>query len=586
MPDIENIMSSVQKFRAAVPRIRDIFRKCGISGMDSMRHASLYLLSRFLTIEKASDLEIDTKFAWENMMIAADTSKELALNRFGIDRDCLISQFDRLFDTQKFTFEMSKDKSAHYEIMEILNRINMDEVDLHMDILGYVYEDHLKSGSSNSRDLGQFFTDRAVCKYMVDLCNPVCKRAGVPESMCDPSMGTGGFLTSYMKHFDGIDWNVQQKQIHGWDHDNKVAGFARLNVFMESGGSRFENLVCEDSLKNGLNSSYDVILANMPFGLKGLKYADCHASIKSLKLDGTKSEPLFLQLMMVSLNDGGRCAVVVPDSMLTDTSKCHNNTRKFLIEQFNLKQVIKMNGRMFTDTGIHTSILFFERTGTTEAVEFWEIDKDETGTIIETWSMTVQRESFEGAYSLNKQKYMETDYDEYNPDFPLVELKDVCIAENGKTLASVDKTEGQYNVMGGGTNYNRKYTKYNREAQSMTISKSGTAGYVKWHTEQFWAGDCFTLRTNDCNKMLDKYLYYYLKLNPTLVTERNTCSTIPHCKWEDIETIKLPLPPVEMQQTIVEQMEEMERKCLEAVAVVESTARISKQMMDDILKTN
>jgi hypothetical protein len=43
----EKTMASVDEFKKAVVRIRDIFRKNGITGMDSMRHASLYLLSRF-----------------------------------------------------------------------------------------------------------------------------------------------------------------------------------------------------------------------------------------------------------------------------------------------------------------------------------------------------------------------------------------------------------------------------------------------------------------------------------------------------------------------------------------------------------
>jgi hypothetical protein len=241
---------------------------------------------------------------------------------------------------------------------------------------------------------------------------------------------------------------------------------------------------------------------------------------------------------------------------------------------------------MFMDTGIHTSILFFSKNGVTENVEFWELDKDAAGVIAETHALTVPCTAFSGAYSLNKQKYTETTYEDYNPEFNLVELSDICIPENGKTLPSVDKLDGEYNVMGGGTNYNRKYTKYNREAYILSISKSGTAGHIKWHTERFWAGDCFTLRCRDSTKLLDKYLYYYLKLNPTLITDRNTVSTIPHCKWEDIETVKIPLPPLEIQQDIVDEMDEIEAKRVEAMRIVATSDETAKAMMDTILKTN
>jgi type I restriction enzyme M protein len=270
---------------------------------------------------------------------------------------------------------------------------------------------------------------------MVKLCNPTCKRKGVPESVCDPSMGTGGFLTAYMKHFNNsVNWKNQQKQIHGWDHDNKVTGFARLNLFMESKGIPFDNLYCEDSLKNGIRTSYDIILANMPFGLKGLKFADCHESVKKLKIDGTKSEPLFLQLMMSSMNDGGRCAVVVPDGVLVNNSKQHNGTRKYLIENFNLKRVIKITGKIFTNTGIRPSILFFEKNGHTETVEFWEIEKNADDTIKETLIISVPRSKFDDACSLDMRRYQEISVVANTGGYPMVKLEELCTHNNGKTL--------------------------------------------------------------------------------------------------------------------------------------------------------
>jgi type I restriction enzyme S subunit len=139
----------------------------------------------------------------------------------------------------------------------------------------------------------------------------------------------------------------------------------------------------------------------------------------------------------------------------------------------------------------------------------------------------------------------------------LATLEEVCKAENGKVLT--DKTEGEYNVMSGGTRYNRTFVKYNREPYTFTISKSGTAGYVKWHTERFWAGDCFTL-TGDPERVVDKYLYYYLKLNNHLITEKNTCSTIPHCKWEDIKGIMIPIPSIDAQNVIIDKLEVLDHQ--------------------------
>jgi type I restriction-modification system DNA methylase subunit len=431
----------------------------------------MYLLSRFLTLENASKLKIPEKFAWENLMNTADKSKELALNQFGIDSDCLIAYFDKLFDTQKFTFEMGKNRAEHCKIMEILNDIKIHDVDITMDILGYVYEEHLEHGSCNPRDLGQFFTSRQICKYMVKLCAPKYKRSGVPESVCDPTMGTAGFLTAYVKYYDLVDWDVHQDQVHGWDHDNKVAGYARLNMFLESGGTRFENLHCADSLKGGIGS-YDIILANMPFGLKGLKYADCNPAVKELGIDGTKAEPLFLQMMMVSLNPGGRCAVIVPDGMLVNVSKCHNMTRKYLVKNFNLKCVIKMSGEMFANTKVKTSILLFEKTGDTQEIEFAEID---TGSVV-MHVKTIDVSELDSNYSLGFQKYMQSDV---SFNFPMVALSEILKPVKGKRYSVSEGSEtGKYPLLRSSKDGKVKWMdEYTYEGPYLTVGNGGLANF-------------------------------------------------------------------------------------------------------------
>lgn len=308
----KSIMASVETFKAAVIRIRDILRGPGVSitGMDSMRHICLYLMSRYMTRAKVVSLGVPEEFAWETLIEMVQTRNggvQKALDCFyHAEEDSLVHHFDRLFGTDKFSFDI-KNPQKHKEILEIMNAVNMSEVDCQMDILGWVYEQHLKTGSSAARDLGQFFTDRFICEYMTVLCKPRFKSPGVPESVCDPTMGTAGFLTAFVKYFKKhhpdkpIDWAIQQKEIHGCDTDPKVAGVSRLNLFMETGGNRTTNLLTHDSLYGDLtHTGYDVILANMPFGLKGIKHAECCERVKDLKIRGTKSEPLFLQLMMAS----------------------------------------------------------------------------------------------------------------------------------------------------------------------------------------------------------------------------------------------------------------------------------------------
>ena len=77
-------------------------------------------------------------------------------------------------------------------------------------------------------------------------------------------------------------------------------------------------------------------MANEPFGIKNIIYKNVCKRIKELKIDGTKAEPLFLQLMAQSLNKNGRCAVIVPDGVLSNKAELHKETRKHLCNNLNL----------------------------------------------------------------------------------------------------------------------------------------------------------------------------------------------------------------------------------------------------------
>lgn len=595
--------TTIQQFEAAILRIRDILRRDGITGMDSMKHCTLYMAARYLTAERLKALKIPERFGWQSLLALSreglnegEKTKNRELSRDRIfnngGADCLVNHFDHLFKTTEFVFRVSA--RGHSEIMEVLAPINLEHIKMEKDLLGWVYEQHLAKGSSAARDLGQFFTDRFITAYMTVLCDPKKRDDGSIESVCDPTMGTGGFLTSAVHHLTethGVtekDWEKNKDRIHGCDIDRFVGSVASINLFMETHGVVFPNVAYRDSLHSDLTAlSYDVILANMPFGVKGLKYADVCQRVKDLKLNGTKSEPLFLQLMMVALASGGRCAVVVPDGMLVNTSKCHNETRKYLLDHFELKRVIKMTGKFFMNTGIKPSILFFENTGKpTTAVEFWSVVKDDKDMVNETMVLSVPREQFNDSCVLDVHRYQEINAPMANPTgFPMVNLEDTCNYLNGKTLVSTDKISGgEYDVMGGGMDYVGKTNKYNREGETVSISKSGaSAGFVAYHNKKYWAGDCMTITPKDINTLSIKFLYYYLKLNNNLTMEKTSGSTIPHCKWEDISNIKIPLPSRSIQDEIVAMLDIIYNNAKSANTMV---ANVKVQMLDVLKSIN
>lgn len=585
--------NETEKFKSAITRIRDILRGPGVSitGMDSMRHICLYILSRYMTIDRVKQLGVPEKFAWENLIETVQTKNgglQLALDYFyHTEDDCLVNYFDKLFGTDKFSFDITNLRK-HKEILEIIDSVKMEEVKCDIDILGSVYEQHLKTGSAAARDLGQFFTDRFICAYMTDLCKPNFKSTGVPESVCDPSMGTGGFLATYIKYFEKnftenpIDWNIQQKEIHGCDTDPKVAGFARLNIFMETGGSRPVNLLTHDSLYGDLpQTGYDIILANMPFGLKGIKHAECCERVKSLKINGTKSEPLFLQLMMVSLNDKGRCAVVVPDGMLVNSSKCHDGTRQYLLENFELKRVIKMKGQFFMNTVIQPSILFFEKSGKpTKSVEFWEVVKDDKGKNEPEEKMIISvpydKIKKSGSYSLDMRRYMESDKPKFNlAGYPMVKLGEIAeLCRNNTPI--IDDKDGDY-IKYFGPKKVGMCSNYHFDGEYIITPNRQSIGLIGYINGKFTTTHTFVIKINQKDVNV-KYVYYYLKLTDKLSGKSK--GVIPFIKNDDVLSLDIIIPPLSVQE---ENVATLDRIYNPGTTDLADTIKLTDRAMDLVL---
>ena len=150
----------------------------------------------------------------------------------------------------------------------------------------------------------------------------------------------------------------------------------------------------------------------------------------------------------------------------------------------------------------------------------------------------------------------------------LIKLSDLVEHKNGKPITGDEKqVGGEYDVMGGGMDYNGKYSSYNRDGETISVSKSGaSAGFVKYHDSKYWAGDCFTITPSN-TKTIIKYLYYYFKGTQKMSNLRTSGSTIPHCKWDDVSMLEVSIPPLELQTLIVERLDKLQEQiiCLEQI---------------------
>lgn len=108
---------------------------------------------------------------------------------------------------------------------------------------------------------------------------------------------------------------------------------------------------------------------------------------------------------------------------------------------------------------------------------------------------------------------------------------------------------GDYPVMSGGTSYFGRYFKFNREANTITVAQYGSAGYIAFITERFWANDvCYSLFPLEA--INNKFLYYVLRNNQNLIYSLTTKAT-PDCLPKNkLESISISISSLQEQEKI------------------------------------
>jgi hypothetical protein len=107
-------------------------------------------------------------------------------------------------------------------------------------------------------------------------------------------------------------------------------------------------------------NKYPIIFFDLHISYKNLIHAQCCNKIKQLKLRGTKSEPLFLQFIMQTLETNGRACIIIPDHFLFNDSNQHAITRQYLLTKFNLISIIQIDENYYYKKNQKYSILHFE----------------------------------------------------------------------------------------------------------------------------------------------------------------------------------------------------------------------------------
>ena len=239
--------------------------------------------------------------------------------------------------------------------------------------MAHFYESMLREMRDAAGDSGEFYTPRPLVRFIVDMVDP---RPG--ESVLDPAAGTGGFLVEAYEHMTEGDVTAKQltqvrSGLRGVEKKPLPYLLCQMNLLLH--GIDRPDVAQNNSLAQPLadvrRAGVDVVLTNPPFG--GEEEASVQTNFPAA-LRTAETVWLFLQTVMARLEKSrtGRCAIVVPNSVLFDTG-VGAKIKKKLMDGFNLHTVLRLpNGVFAPYTLIPSNVLFFERGAQAEHVWFYE----------------------------------------------------------------------------------------------------------------------------------------------------------------------------------------------------------------------
>jgi len=543
------------------------------------------------------DLE---KYAWTRLMNSRLGNQE----RMNLYSEALI-KFSEAKQLPELFRGIFKSAFLPYRSPEVLG-LFLKEINYfdysHPEDLGDGYE-YLLSIMSSQGDAGQFRTPRHIIDFIVDAVNP-----SKDDKVLDPACGTGGFLVSSYKHIleqhDGKDeagkankekplTPDERKKLmtnfEGYDVDPGMQRIAQVNMYLHQFKNpkiyQYNTLAQEERW----NDKFDVILANPPFmSPKGAGKPHSKFSIPS-----SRSEVLFVDYIMNHLRPKGRAGIIVPEGIIFQSSTGHKQLRRNLVQD-GLYAVVSLPSGVFQPySGVKTSILLFDNKQAKQRSEILFVKVEQDGfdlgatkrpiskndlptalEILNKWRTGEKAESKlavyvekskiaeNGDYNLSGDRYrVATDYTNAKwPSFTLKELEetgDITLGR-GQVISKKDleADPGIYPVYSSSAQGNGEFGQYGKfmfdeELISWSVDGGGRFFYRPKHKFSVTNVSGW-LRINSPQKINAKYLYrvldtewqeksfdYVAKAHPSVIREM----------------YKIPLPPFEIQEQIVAELD-------------------------------
>lgn len=319
---------------------------------------------------------------------------------------------------------------------KVIRGLNDKELNLdNKEIMGDVYEYLLAKLSVNGTN-GQFRTPRHIISMMVQLMRPK-----LGQKICDPAMGSAGFLMEAAKYIIEQDKGIGElndketrrifnsEMFYGNETDPDMLRIGTMNMTLHDVSDPqiyYRNSLTDD---NTDEYKYDLILANPPFS-GSLDANDLAKSLRDI-CPSKSTELLFMALFLRSLKTGGSCASIVPVGVVNNTNeKAYTIIRKEIVEKHKLRAIIYLPSGVFKPySGVQTAIIIFDKQNSCGTDKVWlynmeadgyslddkrnEIKENDIPDIIERFhnpDMEAERTPYDKSFFITKQDIVDNDY--------------------------------------------------------------------------------------------------------------------------------------------------------------------------------
>ncbi len=268
-------------------------------------------------------------------------------------RDKILSQFAVIKDTAKINeVEPTLEKTPLRHYTEFLYKNIFKSVKFHAsaeDYIGLFYGEFMSYSGGDGQSLGIVLTPKHITTLFCDLLD-----VKPTDRVLDPCCGTGGFLIAAMHYMlrqtkdKEQQRKIRQDQLFGFELQPYMFTIATTNMILRGDGK--SNLNPWDFLKQNpaelQQKQCNVGMMNPPYS-------------QGTKADPSQYEINFTEHLLDSMVEGGRVAVIVPQSSFTGKTKEEQAIKASILKHHTLEGVITLNKETFYRVGVNPCIAVF-----------------------------------------------------------------------------------------------------------------------------------------------------------------------------------------------------------------------------------